>query len=143
MNNNIGLLNAQNNYYSNSLNRYSFDLFRVLKIDNENLLVSPLSTYNALLVAYEGSRNKTKQEFEKTLYLDNSGSIKNDLNNNLASKSDSRSIFTVSNAIWVDKSVKINEVYRNSVSKKYFSGFEQTDFTNVESAVSVINKWVS
>jgi serpin B len=143
MNINIGLLNAQTNYYSNSLNSYSFDLFRVLKIDNENLLLSPLSTYNALLVVYEGSRNKTKQEFEKTLYLDNSGSIKNDFTNNLASKSNSRSIFTVSNAIWVDKSVKIDEVYRNSVSNKYFSGFEQTDFTNVELAVSVINGWVS
>jgi len=143
MNNNIGLLNAQTNYISNSLNRYSFDLFRVLKIDNENLLLSPLSTYNALLVAYEGSGNKTKQEFEKTLYLDNSGFIKNDIIHNLASKADSCSFLTVSNAIWVDISFKIDEAYRNSVGNKYFSDFEQTDFTNAELAVSAINGWVS
>jgi len=143
MNNNIGLLNAQTNYYSNPLNRYSFDLFRVLKIDNENLLLSPFSTYNALLVAYEGSGSKTKQEFEKTLYLDNTDSLKIDFIHNLASKADSCSFYTVANAIWVDTSVKIEEAYRNSVSHKYFSDFEQTDFTKAEAAVSAINRWVS
>jgi len=142
MNINIGLLNAQTNDYSNSLNRYSFDLYRETKIDNENLLLSPLSTYYALLMAYEGSKNKTKQEFEKVLYLGNQGSIKNDFIHNHVRKSDSRSFYSVANAIWVDKSVKIDEVYRNSVGHKYLSDVEQTDFANADSAVSKINGWI-
>ncbi len=60
----IGQSNAQTND-SNALNSFSFDLYREAKVEKENLFISPLSTYYALLVAYEGSENKTKQEFEK------------------------------------------------------------------------------
>lgn len=140
---NIGQLNAQNNDNSNSLNRYSFDLYRETKVEKENLFLSPLSTYYALLVAYEGSKNATKQEFEKVLYLKSSSSLKNDYLYNIASKSDSCSGFKVSNAIWVNKSLQIEGEYRKSVSGKYFSDFMQTDFANTESAVSDINRWVS
>lgn len=139
---NVRQSNAQTND-SNALNSYSFDLYRAVKVEKENLFISPLSTYYALLVAYEGSRNKTKQEFEKVLYLKNSSSSKNDYLYNLASKSDSCSGFKVSNAIWVDKSLQIEGRYRKSVSNKYFSDFMQTEFSNIESAVSDINRWVS
>lgn len=140
---NIGVINAQTNDYSNSLNSYSFNLYREIKIDNENFLLSPLSTYYALLVAYEGSKNKTKQEFEEVLNLGNQGFIKNDFIHSLVRKSDSCSFYSVSNAFWLDKSVKIDEFYRNSVGYKYLSDFKQTDFTNVDLAVSNINGWVS
>lgn len=128
-------LYAQTNN-SISLNRYSFDLYRETKVEKENLFLSPLSTYYALLVAYEGSKNKTKQEFEKVLYLKKSNSLKNDYLHN-------RSAFKVSNAIWVDKSIEVKRGYRKSVSSKYFSDFKQTEFANTESAVSDINSWVS
>ncbi len=140
---NTGQSSAQTNDSSNSLNSYSFDLYRETKVDNENLFLSPLSTYYALLVAYEGSENKTKHEFEKVLYLKNSGSLKNDYNHNLASKSDSCSGFRVSNAIWLDKSLQVERRFRKSVSDKYFSDFKRTEFADKESAVSEINSWVS
>ena len=57
---NIAQLKAQNNENSNSLNRYSFDLYRETKVEKENLFLSPLSTYHALFVAYKGSKNKTR-----------------------------------------------------------------------------------
>jgi serpin B len=135
--------NAQTIDYSSSLNNYSFDLYRNTKVENENLFLSPLSTYYALLVAYEGSKNKTKQEFEKVLYLNNSGALNNDYINNNANKSDSCSGLKVSNAIWLDKNFVVEGKYSKSVSDKYFSDFEQTDFTNTEVAVLDINGWVS
>ncbi|MGI4804907.1 MAG: serpin family protein [Janthinobacterium lividum] len=140
---NTAQLKAQNNENSNSLNKYSFDLYRETKAENENLFLSPLSTYYALLVAYKGSKNKTKQEFEKVLYLKSSGSLINDYLYNLASKSDSCSGFKVSNAIWVDKSLQIEEGYKKTVTSKYFSDFMQTEFAHTELAVSAINRWVS
>lgn len=140
---NIAQLKAQNNENSNSLNRYSFDLYRETKVEKENIFLSPLSTYYALFVAYEGTKNKTKQEFEKVLYLKSSGSLINDYLHNLANRSDSCSGFKVSNAIWVDKSLQIEGGYKKSVSSKYFSDFMQTEFANIESAVSDINRWVS
>jgi len=140
---NIGQLHAQTNDYSNSLNAYSFDLYRESKVGNKNLFLSPLSTYYALLVAYEGSKNKTRQEFEKVLYLENSGSLKNDYLYNIATKSDSSSGLKVSNAIWLDKSLQVKSRYRKSVSEKYFADFKRTEFANTELAVSDINNWVS
>lgn len=143
MNISNGLLNAQPDNYINSLNRYSFDLYHESIIGNENLLLSPLSTYYALLMAYEGSENKTKQEFEKVLYIDRTGAYNYDPILDNAGQSDSGSYFTVSNSIWVDKSAKIDEEYKNRVGRKYLSDLKQTDFTNSEYAVSVINGWVS
>ncbi len=141
---NIGQLNAQtNNNNSNSLNSYSFDLYRETKIEKKNLFLSPLSTYYALLMAYEGSKNKTKQEFEKVLYLKNSGSLKNDYLHNILRKSDSYSGLKVSNAIWLDKSLQTESRFRKSVTNKYFSDFKQTEFANTQLAVSDINQWVS
>jgi serpin B len=139
----MGIVNAQSNDCSNSLNSYSFNLYGEIKNNNENILLSPLSSYYALLVAYEGSKNKTKQEFEEVLYLGNQGFIKKACIHSLERKSDSCSFFSVSNAIWVDKSVKIDESYRNSVEYKYLADFKQTDFTNLDLAVSKINGWVS
>ncbi len=140
---NIRQLNAQTTDYFNSLNRYSFDLYRGIKVEKENLFLSPLSTYFALLVAYEGSRNKTKQEFEKVLYLKSSGSLKNDYLHNLAGSQDSSPGLIVSNAIWLNKNFQVEDGYRKSVSEKYFSDFKQTDFADAEKAASDINRWVS
>ncbi len=140
---NIGQLNAQTNDFTNSLNSYSFDLYRETKIEKENLFLSPLSTYYALLVAYEGSRNKTKQEFEKVLYLQDSGPLKNDYLQNIISKSDNNAGLKISNAIWLDKSLQTESRFRKSVTNKYFSDFKQTEFANTQLAVSDINQWVS
>jgi serpin B len=139
--NELGLLYAQTNDCSNSLNSYSFDLYRETKVDAENLLLSPLSTYYALLVAYEGSKNKTRQEFERVLHLSNQGLSSNDIIRNLVC--DSSSFCSISNAIWVDNSVTLNDVYRNSIVHRYLTDFEQTDFENADLAVSNMNAWVS
>ncbi|MCX2839843.1 helix-turn-helix domain-containing protein [Salinimicrobium sp. MT39] len=135
--------NAQTNDYSSSLNNYSFDLYHDIKVEKENLIISPLSTYYALLAAYEGSKNKTKQEFEKILYLNNSGSLNNNYLHYFATKSDSFPGVNVANAIWLDKNLVLEGDYSKSVSDKYFSDFERTEFANTEKAVSDINGWVS
>ncbi len=140
---NIGNLNAQTIDGSYSLNSYSFDLFHETKVEKENLLLSPFGTYYALLMAYEGSKNKTKQEFEKVLYLNNSGSLDNNYFQNFANKSDSCPGFKVSNAIWLDKNYVVEGEYSKSVSDKYRSDFEQTEFADTKTAVSDINGWVS
>jgi serpin B len=129
--------------YISSLNNYTFNIYRDTKVEKENLFLSPLSTYFALLVAYEGSKNKTKQEFEKVLYLNNSGSLDNKYFQNFATKSDSSPGLKVSNAIWLDKNFVVEGEYSKSVSDKYLSDFEQTEFANTEKAVSDINGWVS
>ncbi len=64
-----GQLNAQATGYANTLNSYSFDLYHAVKNEKEDFLLSPLSTYYTLLMAYESAENRTKQAFEKVLYI--------------------------------------------------------------------------
>lgn len=140
---NSSILNAQTTNYSQSINSYSFDLYRNTKSDSGNILLSPLSTYAALLMVYEGSKNKTKQEFEKVLYLGDRNYKKNQFLLNYGTKSDNGSFLRVSNALWMDKTIKIEGTYKKSLSQKYSSNFEQIDFSNVNLSVSKINEWVS
>ncbi|MBP7503798.1 MAG: helix-turn-helix domain-containing protein [Prolixibacteraceae bacterium] len=135
--------NAQTNDYSSSLNHYSFDLYRNAKVEKENLFLSPLSTYYALLMLHEGSKKNTKDEFEKVLYLNNSGSLMNNYLHHIASESGKFPDLKVSNAIWLDTSLVVEGEYSKSVSQKYFSDFKQTEFANKEAALSDMNRWVS
>ncbi len=94
-------------------------------------------------MAYEGSKKKTKQEFEKVLYLKNSGSLYNDYLHSIVNKSDSCSKLIISNTIWLDNSLVVEGEYSKSLSDKYFSDFKQTEFANSKEATEDINKWVS
>lgn len=140
---NILQLRAQNKDFSNSINSYSCDLYRESIKENENLLLSPLSTYYVLLMAYEGAKEKTKQEFEKVLYLRSSKLIKENYFYNFWYDSIPCGGFEVNNAVWLDKNLNTEPEYKSSVSDKYFSDLKQTDFSNPSSAISVINQWVS
>lgn len=133
-------LNAQTTGHTNSLNRYSFDLYHEVKSERENFLLSPLSTYYTLLMAYEGSKNNMKQEFGKVLYIWEPNSVKNGISYLLQGKQDN---YNICNAIWIDKGTKIKEEYKNSVKQNYSSDFLRTDFKDKASAVSDINGWVS
>jgi serpin B len=125
------------------VNRYSFDLYQKAKVEGENLLLSPPGTYYALMLAYEGSANKTKQEFEKVLFLKNSAALKSDYLHDHLITPDSCPGLIISNAIWLDESLQVESEYINSLSDKYFSDLKRTDFNKKESAVSDINSWYS
>jgi len=140
---NHGQSNGQTNYYSKALNQYSFDLYDKTKVENENILLSPISTYYALLMIYKGSKKETEKEFKKVLYLRKSNSQQSNYLQNLISKSDSLAPLIISNSIWIDKKFKIKKRYLKVVTDKYLTELNHTDFSKTESAVYDINKWVS
>ncbi len=140
---NMAQLNAQNSEHSKSLNQYSFDLYNETKVEKGNVFLSPLSTYYALLSAYEGSKNKTKEEFENVLYVHDSAFTNSDYPNKFVLKTDSLAGLKISNAVWVDKKFQVAAEFENAVSSTYSSDFKQTNFENNEQAVSDINRWVS
>ena len=139
----IRQVSAQTNDYNSSLNNYSFDLYREMKVENENLFLSPLSTYHSLLMVYDGSKNKTKREFEKVLHIKGSRSFRNSFSNDFGYNSDSSFVFNVSNAIWLDQNLQIKAGFKKRVINKYSSDIKQTEFANTLSAISDINGWVS
>ncbi len=136
--------NAQFDKLTNSLNTYSFDLYGELKSDNENLFISPFSTYFALLTAYEGSERQTKQGIEKVLYIDNYKNLSNftEFSENLTTWRDSSNHLNISNAIWLQKGFSIKADYRAKIIQKYSSDLKTVDFKQKIIATNEINDWV-
>jgi len=128
---------------SSALNNFTFNLYRSTKVEKENLFISPFSTYQALLTAYAGSEKKTKQEFEKVLSLHKSGTLDGNDSLLLTEEWVVTPDITISNAIWLDKKLVVEEEYGKWASDKYRSDLRQTDFSNRKAAVSDINGWVS
>lgn len=123
------------------LNNYSFDLYHQMKNEKENILLSPLSTYYALLMAYEGAEGKTKEEFEKVLDLQKEST--QTMDSFLSALNDKQQYYQISNAIWTDNNLVVKETYKKTLARNYSSGIMQTDFKNKETAVSVINGWIT
>lgn len=136
---------SQTDRLTKSLNSYTFDLYGQIKTDNENLFISPLSTYYALLVAYEGAKNETKAEFERVLHIDNAESLTNfkDFSENLISWRDSSNYLNISNAIWIQKDFSVITDYKNEIIEKYSSDFKTVDFKQKITASNEINNWVT
>ncbi len=123
------------------LNSYSFDLYHKVRKEKENILLSPLSSYYALLLAYEGAEGQTREEFEKVLYIE--GISKKTINSLLLPLADTLQGYQISNAIWRDNNMVLKEKYERTVTRKYSSEIKQTNFKNKEIAVSEINGWIA
>ncbi len=127
--------------HTTPLNNYSFDLYNQVKSEEENILLSPLSTYYALLMAYEGSRGKTREEFEKILYLQ--GGFHKTVNSLLPALDNKQQDFQISNAIWTDDNLTLKDEFKKVLNHKYSSEIMQSDFNNKKTAVSDINGWIA
>lgn len=136
---------AQIDKLTESLNSYSIDLYSKLKTDNENLFISPLSTYYALLIGFEGARNETKQEFERVLHIDNNEYLSGfpTFSENLITWRDSSNYLNISNAIWIQKDFSITTDYKNNITQKYSSDLKTIDFKQKINASNEINDWVT
>ena len=138
-------LSAQQSDSAGSLNSFSFELYRQLKSDKENLFFSPLSIDIALLMAKEGARNDTKRAFEKVLHIDSTMDSKDALNFvlNLKSCKDSSNQLNIANAIWIQRDYLLNTNFLKTVQTNYLADAFQVDFLNKYNSVNQINKWAA
>lgn len=136
---------AQIDKLTQSLNLYSLDLYRQLKTDNENLFFSPLSTYYALLIGYEGAQHKTKQEFESVLHIKDSKLLSDfpTFSKSLMSMVDNSNTLTISNSIWLQKELTVKADYKQAITQKYVSDFKTVDFKQKMVASNDVNNWVA
>jgi serpin B len=136
---------AQTDKLTKSLNDYSFELYGQVKHEHDNLFFSPLSTYYALLIAYEGAQNETKIAFEKVLHIDNPKSLSSfkDFTHNLTTPGDSTNYLRLANAIWVQNNFSLKKDYQDKIIQRYSSDLRTIDFKQKTSATHQINNWVS
>jgi len=136
---------AQQTNMAGSLNSFSFDLYKQLKSDKENLFFSPFSIDVALLIAREGARSDTKTGFEKVLHIDSNitGNDAHDFVLSLKSFKNSSNQLNVSNSIWLQNDYKIQPDFQNKIQTNYFADIFHVNFADKLRSTTIINNWAA
>ena len=134
----------------NANNHFAFDFLHetlLQDVNDNNKLISPLSIYLALSMAYNGAATATKDSMIKVLQL--SGIDINDLNavcNALITQlpgEDNKVQFSIANSIWYNKNYfQPLTPFLNVVQDQYEASIQSLDFNDPSSA-KAINDWVS
>ena len=138
-------IKAQQINIAGSLNSFSFDMYKQLKSDNENLFFSPFSIDIALLMTREGAKSDTKSGFDKVLHVDSNVNSKlvRDFILNIKSFKDSSNRLNVSNAIWINRYYKIKTDFQYRIQTNYFAEAFRIDFLDQNKAANKINRWAA
>ena len=104
---------AQTPGLSNYLNAFSFDIYKEINQTNKNVFFSPLSTYLALSIAYEGSKSETKTEFENVLHIGDQTLHKSliEYASSLSNEKSKENYLNIANAIWIQDKSHIDRSY--------------------------------
>ena len=137
---------------ADATNKFALDLHRCLRneasLSSGNLFYSPASLFAALSMTCYGARGKTAEEIVNVLHLDSvpsaelNGSMKRFLSTlNLAS--DSNTKLLTANKLFIEKSFKILESFKEGIREFYDAEVGLVDYmTHVEKAREEINQWV-
>lgn len=136
-------------------NDFALDLYLSLT-GNENLVFSPYSVYQALLMTYAGADGETARQMIETLALepalaekgDELHNLMNALNKALTTLPQSDQdiqplVFTVANALWAQADYQLEQDFLDTLSANYSAGVKLVDFNRPEEARQLINLWVA
>ena len=115
-----------------------------------SLVWSPLSVYQAMLMAGEGADGKTFTEFERITHLKSKETYRqwsmgflNDLKKNQKDNRQLNISLNVANRLYVDDEFDLDEEFNKNLAKYYQSQLESIDFNEQENSAKKINQWVS
>lgn len=139
------ILSAESESLVKSDNYFGLNLFRKLASENtDNMMISPLSISQALLMTYNGADGETKKAFEDVLHLNNlsidevnkSAKILIDELLTLDPSVD----FLLANSIWYKDGYAIKPEFLDVNNEYYSAQINQLVFN--DAAVQEINNWV-
>lgn len=126
-----------------SLFKFNKNLYDQLRSKEGNVVISPFSISTALLMAYIGSDNKTKEEFEKVLGVDHTYLKKVKKEFEELNSFESGVELLTANSFFSDKAYKFSSSYEDDLDKYFYVEPFSVDFKNdTESARLEINEWV-
>jgi len=132
-------------------NQFALDLYQQLVDKEGNLIYSPFSIYQALLMTYAGAEGETAQEMMDVLGVTDDNAIHNVMNAlNLTlqskpayvTKDMQPLIFNIANALWAQKDFHFEQAFLDKLSANYSAGLRLVDFNNPDEARQLINHWV-
>jgi len=127
-------------------NAFAFDMYSMVKNNEENIFFSPHSIFTAIAICYDGAEGTTKEQIAHVFYfpLDKTvlevslGKMIDEIN----SETDDYELETA-NALWIQKNYPVKEQYISDVDKYYSGKVEKLDFVGQpEESRSLINDWV-
>ncbi len=134
---------------------FAFDLYQVLREENNNLFYSPYSISLALAMTHAGARGETEQQMADTLHFtpsqDHLHPAFNSLDLELASRGEGAEgqdgegfRLNIVNAIWGQEGVQFLSEFLDVLSENYGAGLRLLDFASaLEESRVTINDWVS
>jgi serine protease inhibitor len=131
-------------------NTFAINIFRTMQQsdpEGSNTLISPLSIYTALSMAYNGAAGATRDSMTQTLAL---AGVPLDLLNSVSKAlieqmphEDNKVQLSIANSLWYDKSrATPNAGFIDIVGRDYQAVIQSLDFSK-PSSISTINSWVS
>ena len=128
------------------LNRFAVDAYRELSPAPGNLIYSPFSISTALSMLLAGARGSTASEIARTLgqpgadaaYHAELAALIAQL---LEQSNGAGSQLSVANALWPDRSVRLQPAFRDIAAASYKAPLTLLDFSTPESARAQINSW--
>jgi len=139
----------------NGNSAFAFDLYQVLREENDNLFYSPYSISLALAMTYAGARGETEQQIADALHFilsqDRLHPAFNGLDLKLASRGEGAEgkdgegfRLNIVNALWGQEDYEFLAEFLDVLAENYGAGLRLLDFVNApEEARVTINDWVS
>ncbi|WP_292467250.1 serpin family protein [Methanolobus sp.] len=127
-------------------NAFAFDMYSMVKNNDDNIFFSPHSIFTAIAICYDGAEGTTKEQIANVFYfpLDKPvlevslGKMIDEIN----SETDDYELETA-NALWIQKKYPVKEQYISNVDNYYFGKVEKLDFVGQpENSRNTINDWV-
>jgi len=131
--------------YSESVNKFTFEIYSKIQEDKKNLFISGFSIHNALGMVYEGAKEKSAEEMEKVLFINPENKNRLAVIKNLIEElnKEEKNKLLIANALWIQKDYKILKDYLNKIENYYFGKAMNLDFVkDSENSRKVINGWV-
>jgi len=132
-------------------NQFAIDLYQRLVDKEGNLIYSPFSIYQALLMTYAGAEGETAQQMMDVLGVTDNNEIHNVMNAlKLTLQAEPTYtiegmqplIFNIANALWVQKDFHFEQTFLDKLMANYAAGLALVDFNKPDEARDLINHWV-
>ncbi len=134
-------------------NGFALALYQALRDEDGNLIYSPYSIFQALLMTGAGAEGATASQMASVLGVDLDDpeihNLMNALNKVLTTQPEYLNdgaqplTFNIANAVWAQKDYHFEQSFLDILSANYNAGLKLVDFNNPEDARALINLWVA
>ena len=133
-------------------NQFALALYKQLTDEQGNLIYSPFSIYQALMMTYAGAESETAQQMMAALGVKDIEDVHNVMNalNLTLQNQKAREvegvqplIFNIANALWMQKDFEFDQSFLDKLSANYAAGVKLVDFNYPEDVQKLINHWVA